>query len=45
MEVGKQKKPILKQISQHVYYGVRLGRVGVAIGRSIGKQLANFSNK
>jgi glycine/D-amino acid oxidase-like deaminating enzyme len=42
MGVGKQKKPIVKQISNHVYCGVRLGGMGIAIGSSIGKELAQL---
>jgi glycine/D-amino acid oxidase-like deaminating enzyme len=40
MGIGDTKKPILKQIGNHVYCGVRLGGMGVAIGSSIGKELA-----
>lgn len=40
MGVGGQKKPIVKKIQPHVYCGVRLGGMGVAIGSSIGAQLA-----
>lgn len=43
MGVGKQKKPILKSLSANVSCGVRLGGMGVAIGSSIGVQLANLS--
>ena len=43
MGVGKQKKPIVRRLSQHVCCGVRLGGMGVAIGSSIGVQLANLS--
>ncbi len=43
MGIGQQKKPLLKQVSKNVYCGVRLGGMGVAIGSSIGKQLADFS--
>lgn len=42
MGVGKQKKPIIKEVKPNVYCGVRLGGMGVAIGSSVGKQLANF---
>jgi len=42
MGVGKQKKPIVKQVSNHVYCGVRLGGMGVAIGSLIGEDLANL---
>lgn len=42
MGVGKQKKPIVKQLSEHVYCGVRLGGMGVAIGSLVGKELADL---
>jgi len=42
MGVGQQKKPILKQISGNVFCGVRLGGMGIAIGSTIGKKLANL---
>jgi glycine/D-amino acid oxidase-like deaminating enzyme len=42
MGVGQQKKPIVKQISNHVYCGVRLGGMGVAIGSLVGKELADL---
>ena len=40
--VGAQKKPILKPLSEHVFCGVRLGGMGVAIGSQIGKELADL---
>lgn len=42
MGVGKQKKPILRQLSDNVYCGVRLGGMGIAIGSQIGKDLADL---
>ncbi len=42
MGVGKQKKPIVKRISPRVFCGVRLGGMGVAVGSSIGNELANL---
>lgn len=42
MGVGKHKKPIVKQISNHVFCGVRLGGMGVAIGSLVGNELANL---
>ncbi|HZJ37056.1 MAG TPA: FAD-dependent oxidoreductase [Gillisia sp.] len=42
MGVGNQKKPIIKQISENVYCGVRLGGMGVAIGSLIGMELAEL---
>lgn len=43
MGVGNQKKPIIKQISDRVYCGVRLGGMGVAIGSIVGKELAELT--
>ena len=43
MGVGSQKKPIVKQLSNNVFCGVRLGGMGVAIGSTIGKQLADIT--
>ncbi len=42
MGVGNQKKAIVKQVSENIYCGVRLGGMGVAIGSSIGKELAEI---
>jgi len=42
MGVGQQKKPIVKQLSENVYCGVRLGGMGIAIGSSVGNELANL---
>lgn len=42
MGVGNKKKAIVKQISNHVYCGVRLGGMGVAMGSLIGKELAEL---
>ncbi len=42
MGVGRQKKPIVKRISPRVFCGVRLGGMGVAVGSSIGNELANL---
>ncbi|MEH1007638.1 MULTISPECIES: FAD-dependent oxidoreductase [unclassified Winogradskyella] len=42
MGVGKQKKAIVKQISNHVFCGVRLGGMGVAIGSLVGRELADL---
>ena len=41
MGVGNQKKPIVRQLSDNVYCGVRLGGMGVAIGSLLGKELAD----
>lgn len=42
MGFGTQKTPIVKPISNNVFCGVRLSGIGIAIGSSIGKQLAEF---
>lgn len=42
MGLGTSKKPIVGQISEHVYCGVRLGGMGVAIGSLIGAELADL---
>ncbi len=43
MGVGNQKKAIVKQISNHVFCGIRLGGMGVAIGSLVGKELAELT--
>ena len=42
MGVGKQKRPIVKRLSNRVFCGVRLGGMGVAIGSTVGKELADL---
>ncbi|MEP3210774.1 MAG: FAD-binding oxidoreductase [Maribacter sp.] len=42
MGMGHQKKPIVKQLSNNVYCGVRLGGMGIAIGSLVGKELAEL---
>ncbi|MEM1257291.1 MAG: FAD-dependent oxidoreductase [Bacteroidota bacterium] len=42
MGVGRQKKPIIKQLSRNTYCGIRLGGMGVAIGTLVGKELADL---
>ena len=44
MGVGSSKKPIIKQCSEHVFCGVRLGGMGVAIGTLVGKEIASLIN-
>ena len=41
MGVGSIKSPIIKQIDDNTYCGVRLGGMGVAIGSIIGNELAD----
>lgn len=40
MGVGPSKQPIIRQISDNLYCGVRMGGMGVAIGTLVGQQLA-----
>lgn len=42
MGMGQTKNPIVKQLSYHVYCGVRLGGMGIAIGSLVGKELADL---
>ena len=42
MGVGSSKKPIVKQLSDHIYCGVRLGGMGVAIGSLVGKEIVDL---
>ncbi|MEE9406514.1 MAG: FAD-dependent oxidoreductase [Polaribacter sp.] len=44
MGVGNQKKAIVKQLSNNIFCGVRLGGMGVAIGSLVGKELAELIN-
>ena len=41
MGIGNKKTPIIKSISDKVFCGVRLGGMGIAIGVSVGEELAN----
>jgi len=42
MGLGSAKNPIVEQLSDHIYCGVRLGGMGVAIGSLIGQELADL---
>jgi len=42
MGVGTTKKPIVKQLTDNVFCGIRLGGMGVAIGSLVGKELADL---
>ncbi len=42
MGVGTSKKPIVEQLSNNVYCGVRMGGMGVAIGSLVGQELADL---
>lgn len=42
MGMGDKKSPIVRQLSENVYCGVRLGGMGVAIGSLVGKELAEL---
>lgn len=43
MGVGDKKSPIIQPISDHVFCGVRLGGMGIAIGTQVGRELADLS--
>lgn len=42
MAFGENKQPVVKQLSDRVFIGVRLGGMGVAIGSKMGERLANM---
>jgi len=42
MGMGPGKTPIVQQLSNHVYCGVRLSGMGIAIGSIVGKELADL---
>ncbi|MFT6868277.1 MAG: gamma-glutamylputrescine oxidase [Cyclobacteriaceae bacterium] len=42
MAFGENKSPIVRKISDHIFVGVRLGGMGVAIGSMVGEDLANL---
>lgn len=42
MGIGAHKKPIVEQLSNHIYCGVRMGGMGVAIGSIIGQEVADL---
>jgi len=44
MGIGTSKTPIVKQLSENVFCGVRLGGIGVAIGSLTGKELGDLAN-
>ncbi len=43
MGVGAHKNPMVKQLGNNVFCGVRLGGMGVAIGSLVGKELAELA--
>lgn len=43
MAFGKEKAPLLGQIQENIYAGVRLGGMGVAIGSKIGEELSQYA--
>lgn len=43
MGVGNKKEPIIKQLDDNIYCGIRLGGMGVAIGSLVGKELAELA--
>lgn len=42
MGVGKEKLPLIKQVQNNVFCGVRLGGMGVAMGTEVGEKLAKL---
>ncbi len=42
MGLGPQKRPLLEQLSEDVYCGIRLGGMGIAIGSLVGHSLAGL---
>jgi glycine/D-amino acid oxidase-like deaminating enzyme len=40
MGVGREKKPIIKKVSDRIVYAVRMGGMGVAIGSLVGEEAA-----
>lgn len=42
MGMGLQKKPVIEQVSNNVYCGVRLAGMGIAIGSLVGYELADL---
>jgi len=40
--VGKDERPVVKQIKENIFIGARLGGIGVAIGSLIGEELAEL---
>jgi len=45
MGIGMTKYPIIEQISNRVFCGVRMGGMGVAIGALVGKKLSDLISK
>ncbi len=44
MGVGPSKQPLVKQISDRIFCGVRLGGMGIAIGSLVGAELADLAS-
>ena len=42
MGVGSKKQPIVRQVEEDIYCGIRLGGMGVAIGSLVGKELSDL---
>ncbi len=38
--IGEEKKPIIQQVSPHLYVAVRMGGMGIAIGALVGEEVA-----
>ncbi len=42
MAFGDSKAPVIQQVDQHTFVGIRLGGMGVAIGSMVGEELAEL---
>jgi gamma-glutamylputrescine oxidase len=42
MAVGKEKKPIVRKITEHIFCAVRMSGMGVALAPQLGKQVADL---
>lgn len=42
MGVGSEKKTIVKQVTPHIFCGVRMGGMGVALGSLVGKEISEL---
>jgi glycine/D-amino acid oxidase-like deaminating enzyme len=40
MAFGPEKSPLVLRVTPHIYAGVRMGGMGIAIGSAVGEQLA-----
>lgn len=43
LEIGNSKTTIVKPITKNIYYAVRMGGMGIAIGSIIGQEVADMT--